>query len=178
MTLIAQSEGDPAALAVPLRELAHSIDPNLPIFGIRTVSDFFEQGSVALLRRMEEVVGSAGLLGLALALIGIYAVVAYQVARRTREIGVRMAIGADSRQVMRMILMQAGALGVAGVGIGAVLSVAAGRALAASAIGVPAFNFALFNSVTAGVLLVTLLAAAIPARRAARIDPIRALRED
>ncbi|MGA3205114.1 MAG: ABC transporter permease [Bryobacteraceae bacterium] len=178
MTLIAQSEGDPAALAVPLRELAHSIDPNLPIFGIRTVSDFFEQGSVALLRRMEEVVGSAGLLGLALALIGIYAVVAYQVARRTREIGIRMAIGADSRQVMRMILMQAGALGVAGVGLGAVLSVAAGRALAASAIGVPAFNFALFNSVTAGVLLVTLLAAAIPARRAARIDPIRALRED
>jgi predicted permease len=178
MTLIAGSFGDPAALADPLREMVRSIDANLPVFGIRTVDDFFEHGSVALLRRLEGIVGSAGLLGLGLALIGLYAVVAYQVTRRTREIGIRMAIGADPGQVMRMILKQAGAMGVAGVGLGAALSFAAGRALSASAPGVPAFNTALFGLVTAGLLLVTVFAAVIPARRAARIDPIQALRQD
>ena len=178
MTLIAESYGDPAALAAPLRAMVRSIDPNLPIFGIRTVGDFFEQGSVALLRRIVRVVGSAGLLGLGLALIGLYAVVAYQVARRTREIGIRMAIGADHRRVMRMILRQACAMGIAGVAIGAVLSFAGGRALSASALDVPALDPVLFAVVPAGLLLVTLIAAAIPARRAARIDPMQALRQD
>lgn len=178
MTLIAASYGDPAALARPLRELVRSIDSNLPIFGVRTVRDSFEQGSVALLRMMEAVVGSAGLLGLGLAIVGLYAVVAYQVARRTREIGIRMAIGADRRQVMRMILQQAASMGVTGVGIGLILSLAAGRALSASALAVPAFDPVLFISVPVGLLFVTLFAAAIPARRAARIDPMLALRQD
>ena len=178
MTLIAASNGDPAALAAPLREMVHSIDPNLPIFGIRTMDNFFEQGSVALLRRLEDVVASAGLLGLILAVIGLYAVVAYQVAGRTREIGIRMAIGADPRQVMRMILKQAGAMGIIGISIGAILSLSAGRALSASALGVPSFDPVLFLAVLTGLLLFTLLAAAIPALRAARIDPTNALRQD
>lgn len=103
---------------------------------------------------------------------------ARQVARSTREIGIRMAIGADRRQVMRMILKQAGFMGATGVGIGLVLSVPANGLLSASALGVLGFDPLLLGSVAAGLLLVTLLAAAIPARRAARIDPIQALRQD
>jgi predicted permease len=178
MTLIAASYGDPAALAAPLRETIGSIDSNLPVFGIRTMGDFFEQGSVALLRMMEVAVGSAGLLGLALAIIGLYAVVAYQVARRTREIGIRRAIGADRLHVMRMVLRQAAEMGVTGVCIGMALSFAAGRALSASSLGVPGFDPLLFGAISIGLLLITLLAAAIPARRAARIDPMEALRQD
>jgi predicted permease len=178
MTLIAESYGDPAELAAPLREAFRSIDPNLPIFGARTVSDFFEQGSVALLRIDERTIGAAGLLGLGLALVGLYAVVAHQVARRTREIGIRMAIGADRLNVMKMVLTQALAMGIAGVTVGLALSFAAGRALAASALGIPAFDPMLDSLVAAALLLVTMLAAAIPARRAARIDPMMALRQD
>jgi len=178
VTLITASYGDPAALAGPLREVVRSIDPNLPIFGVRTMGDFFNQGPVALLRMLEGAVGTAGLLGLALALVGLYAVVAYQVVRRTREIGIRMAIGADPRQVMKMVLKQSATMGITGVGIGVIVSFAAGRALTASALGVPAFDPVLFSSIPVGLLLVTLLAAAIPARRAAQIDPMQALRHD
>jgi len=177
MTLLAASNGDPSELAAPLREMVRSIDSNLPVYGVRTAGNFFEQGSVALLRRMEGIVASAGLLGLVLALVGLYAVVAYQVTRRTREIGIRMAVGADSRRVTRMILKQACTIGVTGVGIGVVLSLAGGRALT-SAVGMPAFDPVLFGLVPAMLLSVTILAASIPARRAARIDPIQALRQD
>jgi len=88
-----------------------------------------------------------------------------------------MAIGADRPQVMRMILKQASVLGVSGVGIGLVLSFAAGRALTVG-LGVPSFDPLLFSLAPLGLLLTTLLAAAIPARRAARVDPMVALRED
>jgi len=109
--------------------------------------------------------------------VGLYAVVAYQVARRTREIGIRMAIGADRPRVMRMVLKQAAAMGAAGVGLGLAVSFAGGRALSAG-LGVPAFDAVLFGLVPAGLLLTTVLAAAVPARRAARVDPMVALRQD
>ncbi len=178
MTLIAASYDDPAALAAPIREMIHSIDSNLPIFGARTVGDFFEQGSVILLRRLETTVGSAGLLGLGLAVVGLYAVVAYQVSRRTREIGIRMAIGADRLSVTKMVLKQAAVMGASGVGLGMTLSFAGGRALSASALGVPGFDGMLFGAISVGLFLITLAAAAIPTRRAARIDPMEALRQD
>jgi ABC-type antimicrobial peptide transport system permease subunit len=103
--------------------------------------------------------------------------VAYQVARRTREIGIRMAIGADRRQVMKMVLTQAAAMGLTGVGMGLVLSFLGGRALSVG-LGAPAFDLALFSLVPLALLLTTLIAAAIPARRAAKVDPMQALRQD
>ena len=177
MTLLVESHGDPAALAGPLREMVASIDSNVPIFGVRTIGDFFEQRAVRTLHIVNSIVGGAGLLGLALALVGLYAVMAYQVARRTREIGIRMAIGAASPQVMKMILRQAAVMGVSGIVIGLVLSFAGGRALSA-ALGVPSFDPVLFGLVPLLLLVTTLLAAAIPARRAARADPMLALRQD
>jgi putative ABC transport system permease protein len=177
MTLVAQTYGDPVTLAAPLQEMVRSIDSNLPIFGVRTMGDFFEQRSVKLVRLIDEVFGSIGFLGLSLALVGLYAVVAYQVARMTREIGIRMAIGADRLHVMRMILKQAALLSGTGVGIGMMLSFAASRALTVG-MGVPSFQPILFILLPVALLLTTLLAAAIPARRAARVDPMVALRED
>jgi ABC-type antimicrobial peptide transport system permease subunit len=157
--------------------MVRSIDSNLPIFGVRTMGDFFEQRSMKLVRLIDEVFGSIGVLGLSLALVGLYAVVAYQVARRTREIGIRMAIGADRLHVMRMILKQAALLSGTGVGIGMILSLAASRALTVG-MGVPSFQPMLFILLPVALLVTTLLAAAIPARRAARVDPMVALRED
>ena len=177
MTLLAESYGDPSALAAPLRQMIHSTEPNLAVFGVRTMGDFFEQRSVKVLHLVNGIVGSIGLLGLGLALVGLYAVVAYQVARRTREIGIRMAIGADRVQVMTMILKQAAAMGGTGVIVGLVLSFAAGRALSAS-LGTPSLDPLLFSVVAVGLLLTTRLAAAIPSHRAARVDPMQALRQD
>jgi len=115
---------------------------------------------------------------LGLALVGLYAVVAYQVARRTREIGIRMALGADRPQVMKLILKQAATMGFTGVAIGLVLSFAGSRLLSASVMATPSFDPVLFTLVPLCLLLTTLLAAAIPARRATRVDPMLALRQD
>lgn len=177
MTLLAASYGDPAVLAKPLREMVRSLDPDVPIFGVRTMSDFFEQRSVKVLHMIDGIVGLASLLGLILAVVGLYAVVAYQVVRRTREIGIRMAIGADRGDVATLVLKQAGAMGLTGVCIGIALSLAGGRALTAL-FEVPSFDPVLFVLVAIGLLLTTVLAAAIPARKAARVDPMIALRQD
>jgi len=177
VSLLVETWGDPAGLAAPLRDVIHAIDPGMPVFGVRTIADLYNQRSVRVAHIIDGIVGSSGLVGLSLALVGLYAVVAYQVARRTREIGIRMALGADREMVMKLILRQALWIGAIGVAIGMVLSVGSGQALHAG-LGSPAFDPMMFVLFPAGLMLTVLLAAAIPARRAARIDPIRALREE
>lgn len=177
MTMIVETHGDPAGLIGPLREMVRSIDANLPIFRVRTMDDLFEQRTVKSLRVANGVFASAGSVGLGLALVGLYAVVSYQVARRTREIGIRMALGAEQFHVMRMILRHAGTMGAIGALIGLVLSVAASRAIAQS-LGLSPFNPVVFGLLAVGLVLTTLMAAAIPARRASQIDPQQALRQD
>jgi predicted permease len=174
MTLIAQSYGDAAALARPLRALVHSMDPNLAIVGVRTMQDFFEKRTMYVLYMINGIVAVLGLIGLGLALVGLYAVVAYQVSRRTREIGIRMALGAGRRQVIAGVLKQAAVMGVTGVAIGLALSPAT---RVVTAIFGP-FDPLLFSLAAGGLLLATLIAAAIPARRAALVDPMVALRDD
>jgi predicted permease len=177
MTLVAETEADSAAMAAPLREMVRSIDPNVPIFSVRTMADLFEQRAVKVAHLITGIVGSVGIAGLFLALVGLYAVVAYQVSRKTHEIGVRMALGAARGQVMRMILKQATIMGVTGVAIGMALSFAGRRALTMG-LGLPALDATLFCVIPATLLAITMLAAAIPARRAARIEPMLALRQD
>src|SRR5262249_33262796 len=120
MALIAETLGDPAAMAGPLREVIRSIDASMPIFSARTMEDVLRHGGVAQLRVFNMVFSVTGLMGLLLAVIGLYALVAFQVGRRTREIGIRMALGAERLQVLRMVLRQAGI--VSGFGIAAGLA--------------------------------------------------------
>ncbi len=176
-TLIVNTKQNPTDLVAPLRNVVKSIAPGLPIFGVRTMQNLYEQRSVKIVQLLNGIVGSVGLIGLALSLVGWYAVVAYHVARRTREIGIRMAVGADKQQVLRLFLKQAGKMGGIGMVAGILISVAAGRALS-SALRVPSFDPLLFTLVVLGLLLTTLLAAFIPARRASRIDPMSAIRQD
>jgi putative ABC transport system permease protein len=181
MTLIAETNGDPARMSVPLREVVYSIDPSVPVFAVRTMENLFEERSVKTSHLIIGVVGVLGSMGLALALVGLYAVVAYQVNRRIREIGIRMALGAARLQVIRMVLKQAVVMSATGIGIGVVLSVAVNRVLDASVNASPEptrLTVEAVVAIAAGLLLTTLLAAAIPARSASRIDPQLALRQE
>ncbi len=177
MTLIADTESNALLLAEPIRKLINSLAPGLPVYGVRTFEDLFEQRATRVMNLILGLISSMGVIGLGLALVGLYAVIAYQVARRTREIGIRMAIGAGKGQVVKMFLRQAVWTGLAGAVIGCALSVGAARVLNAM-IQVPAFDPLLFFSVVLGLLLTTALAAAIPARRASLIDPMQAMRQD
>src|SRR6185369_15980078 len=107
----------------------------MPVFRVRTMEDIFEHSSVGLLRAVGQIYDLAAEMGLLMALVGLYAVVSYQVARRTREIGIRMALGAKRVQVVRMFLNHAFGLSVAGVSIGLLVSVFANR-LSQSALGI------------------------------------------
>jgi putative ABC transport system permease protein len=129
MTFLTVATGDPARMAGPLRQLARSMDSNLPILAVRTMDDVFQQSAVSNFRLTTTIFGSASTIGFGLALVGLYAVVAYQVARRTREIGIRMALGADRPRVLRLALGEAGVMSIVGVALGLALSLAAGRGL-------------------------------------------------
>ena len=184
MTLTVETQGDPTALVGPLRETVRSINPNLPVFAVRTMEDIFNQRSVKVANIITGTVGVIGLVGLILALIGLYAIVAYQVSRRTREIGIRMALGAARSDVVKMVLHQAAGMSIAGVAIGITLSFFAARGINAGltatleGVSLPIVNTTVFAMIPLALVATTLLAAAVPARRASRIDPQQALRQE
>ena len=176
MNLFTETLGDPAAAAAPLREVVRTLDPNQPIFNVRTLEDFYQIRTISITRMIVEIVSAMGAAGLALALIGLYGLVTYSVAQRTREIGVRMAIGAARADVLRMILRQGLVLALVGIGVGGLVSIAVSRALTAGLIGLGSPNPATYILVPIVLLLVTLASCYVPAFRASRVDPMVALR--
>jgi predicted permease len=179
MTLLARSHGDPAALAGPIRDVVRSLDPDQPVYGVRTMEEYFDLRARKFFNWITETIGAMGLLGLALALVGLYGLMSYSVSRRMREIGIRMAIGADRVNVVRMVLKQGLLLAGIGVAIGILLSVLFSRALTAGLAGVvPSFNLTMMALVSLALLGVAMLGAYVPARRASLVDPMRVLRED
>ena len=176
MVLFTEAFGDPASVAAPVRELVRTLDVNQPVFNVRTLADFYHQRAIVVPRMIMEIVATMGSVGLALALIGLYGLVAYQVARRTREIGVRMALGASRGDVLKMVLRQGLVLAVAGIGIGGLVSVAVARLLTAGLIGLGTPNPATYVAVPVTLLLVTLASCYVPAYRASQVDPMAALR--
>jgi len=179
MAMLAQSAGDPAALTGPVREIVHRLDSNLPISGVRTMEALYEMRAVRIFRVLITVVGAMGLMGLGLAIIGLYGLVAYAVGRRTREIGIRMAIGADRAAVVRMVLRQGLVLALVGLAVGVTASVGAGQLLqAAFPSGADQADVVTLLLVVPVVLAVTFIAAYVPARQASRVDPILALRNE
>ena len=176
MSLIVETYGAPAGIAAPLREVVRAIDANQPVYNVRTFSSFYEQRAISVAMTLMQVVATMGLLGLTLALVGLYGLIAYSVSRRTQEIGIRMAIGANQIQVLKMVLRQGFALVLAGILVGGVISVVVARLLTIGLAGLGAPNPITFVVVPIALLLITMAACYIPARRASLIDPIRALR--
>jgi hypothetical protein len=176
MSLIVETEGDPAAIATPLREAVRGLDPNQPIYNVRTLSSFYEQRAIPVVVMLTQMVATMGLLGLTLALVGLYGLIAYSVSRRTQEIGIRMAIGASKAEVVRMVLRQGLALVLGGVLAGGAISFVVARLLTAGLVGLGAPNPITYVVVPVALVLITMAACYIPARRASLIDPIRALR--
>lgn len=181
MSLVAESEArDAGAIAPMVRAVVRSLDPDMPVFDVRTMRDFYEQRIVATGNRITDTVTSLGLMGVVLAMVGLYGLVAYSVSRRTREIGIRMAIGADRRKVVWMVLGQGLRLGAAGVAAGLVLSFFACR-LAMSALWFEphqAVNPLVLTALPLLFLAVVALATWAPARRASLVDPMRTLRDE
>jgi len=177
MIMLTQSAGDPASLAAPLREVVRGLDVNQPIFNVRTMEELYLMRAVSVFNVLITMVGSMGLMGLGLAIVGLYGLVAYAATRRTREIGIRMAIGANRTTVLRMVLRQGIVLALVGLVVGLVASVGAGELLAAAfPQGNDQRDLLALVLVTPIVLAVTVLAAYIPARRASRVNPMQALR--
>jgi ABC-type antimicrobial peptide transport system permease subunit len=171
-----ESYGDPAALATPLREIVRGIDANQPVYNVRTIENFYKMRATSVAMMITEVVAAMGFLGLTLALVGLYGLIAYTVSRRTQEIGIRMAIGASKVDVLKMVLGQGVVLVASGIVVGSVLSFAVARMLTVGLVGLGTPNPMTYFIVPAALLLITMIACYIPARRASLIDPIRALR--
>jgi macrolide transport system ATP-binding/permease protein len=175
MALVVQSAGDAASLVAPLREMVRGLDANQPVYDVRTMSDYYQMRAVSVPTMIIETVGTMGLIGLLLAMVGLYGLMAFSVARRTREIGIRMAIGADRAAVVRMVLRQGLTLALTGVAIGIAASFAAETGVNAvfSSTG---RDLTAYLLIAPALLVVIMLAAWIPARRASQVDPMRALR--
>lgn len=177
VSILIRAGGDPLPLVAAARRVVLELDPEVPIHDARTMQDIVRQ-SVAARRTTMLLLTGFALLALVLAAVGVYAVTAQAVAQRTREIGVRMAIGARAADVLRLVLRQE--LGAVALGMGAGLlgAVAATRVLSASLFGVGATDPLTFAGVAGLLAAVALLATLLPARRATRVDPMKALRAE
>jgi ABC-type antimicrobial peptide transport system permease subunit len=177
MWMVVRTGGDPAQMAGAARQAVREVDSSLPAFSITPLADVVS-ATVADRRFSMLLLGLFALVALFLAAVGLYGVVAYTVTQRTQEIGLRMAIGAEPGQVLRMIIGGGMKLAAIGVAVGVAGALALANLVASMLYGVTPFDPASYAG-TAGVLLaVAALACWLPARRAMRVDPLVALRQE
>jgi putative ABC transport system permease protein len=175
--VVVRTSGEPAALVKPLQAAVAGIDPDLPLFDIRTMEQRLT-GTLATARFNTLLLTLLGGIGLVLAASGIYGVIGYFVSQRTQEIGVRMALGATPRSVVALVLRQALRPVALGAAVGIVIALAAGRVLSSQLFEVSPNDPITIAAVVATLVAVALVAGVVPARRAARIDPTRALQSE
>jgi predicted permease len=174
MTLAVRTSGDPVALVPVLRAIVRQQDPSLIVDGIQTMQGRL-MASLAQPRLYAVLLGGFAVFALGIASVGLFGVLAYSVAQRTREIGVRTALGARPVDILTLVMRQGLSIAVAGLAIGLAVAAAATRWLSNLLYGVTAYDAAIFAAVPACLLVVAVVACLVPARRAARLDPLRAL---
>jgi putative ABC transport system permease protein len=179
-TLFVHTEPEPTSLIPALRAEIRSLDADMPIYDVFTLESHVKEGKAELLFNLPaRLVGAFALIGAVLAGLGLYAVIAYSVTQRTHEIGLRVALGASSSSIVRLVIQKGVILGLVGIGLGVLLAYAVTRTFANLLIGISASDPMTYAAVALAVLLVALASCFIPAQfRAARIDPAVALREE
>ncbi len=174
-TLVARTRGDPGAALAAIRQTARELDERIATSRLQTLEDAL--GPALWPPRMAAVLfGLFGLVGLVLAAVGIYAVTAHAVSRRTRELGIRMALGARRRDVLSLVVREGLLFTALGLALGLAAALAATRALTAFLYGVSPTDLVTLATVSVFLTAVALLACYLPARRASRVDPLEALR--
>jgi putative ABC transport system permease protein len=174
--IVMRTAGDPTLLAELVRAEMRRIDKNVPLYDMRTMSSL-RSDAISTRRFVLLIVGTFGVLALGLAAIGVYGVMSLIFSERTREIGVRLALGAKPAQLLVMIVRQATTFGAIGVAIGLLVALPTALLLQGQLYGIDSIDPATFLSVPAVLLLISALAALVPASKAMRIDPVAALRD-
>ncbi|HEV7668939.1 MAG TPA: ABC transporter permease [Thermoanaerobaculia bacterium] len=176
MVLLLRSSGDPLQMVEPLKKIVRTLAPNLPISETRSYEDLYRYHAVDGPRAAIRLVGTMGGVGLLLAIAGLYGLVAYNVSRRTREIGIRMAIGAGPFAVLRLVMGKGLTLVGIGTGVGLAMGFAVEQLMNSMLFNAGGVDFVAYLVIVPLMVLVTLLAAYVPARKASRIAPTLALR--
>jgi len=175
MDIVVRTASLPEALVLTLRQKVRELDADVPLANVRTMEDWMST-SAAQPRLNARLLALFAAMALLIAAIGIYAVLAYSVTQRTREIGLRIALGAQPASVLRLVVSEGMKVGLIGIAVGLAGALAAGRALASMVYGVPVRDPVTFASVAIALTLIALAACFVPARRAAKVDPMVALR--
>ena len=178
-TIAVRTTRPPLEMAAAVRQAIRTADPDVAVYDVRTMADHLDNGNAFFLFRLGAfVTGLFGVMGVLLASIGLYGMIAYHVSQRTQEIGVRMALGAQASDIIRDVLVRGGRLALIGIAIGVVLAGALAQMLRTLLVDVSPFDPLTYGAVAFLLLTVSLLASFVPARRATVVDPLVALRAD
>jgi putative ABC transport system permease protein len=177
MDVVVRTDRNPAAILPEVRSAVRRLDPQLPLASVRTMEEWLSN-SAAQPRLNAQLLGIFAAVALLIAAIGIYGVLAYSVTQRTREIGLRMALGAPRARVLRLVIGEGMSVGACGIAAGLVAAAVLGRTLSSLLFGVQVHDLPTYAGVAVVLAVVALAACALPARRAALVDPIVALREE
>jgi ABC-type antimicrobial peptide transport system permease subunit len=177
ISIVVRADGAPANLAAPLRALVRDLDREVPVYSVQTMDERVAS-SVGRQRFYASLIAIFAAVALILSAVGLYGVIAYAVSQRTHELGVRVALGATGDRISRMVIGEGLVLTAIGIVIGALASVFAGRLVSSLLFGVSSLDPMTIGSVTLVLVAVATLASWLPARRAARVDPLIAMRGD
>jgi ABC-type antimicrobial peptide transport system permease subunit len=175
MSVVIRANGEPTSLTGAVRNEIRSLDKGIPIFNVKTMNDVLAL-SVGPRRTPTLLLSAFAGVALLLAMIGIYGVTAYRVTQRTQEIGIRMALGAQVSDVVKLVLKGAMTLGLIGIGMGLAGAFALTRLMGSLLFEVKPTDIATFVIVSLGLLATALVACYLPARKATKVDPLEALR--
>jgi putative ABC transport system permease protein len=177
ISLVVRSQADAALLAIPVERAVHDIDPNLTVSDVKTIDELLAK-STAPQRFNAILLASFSVLAGLLAFGGLYSTLLYLVSQRTREMGLRIALGAQRRDLAGLLLSEGGRMALFGIAIGCLAAASLGRVLKVFLFGLSPLDPATYALVGVGMLFTAMLASAIPAWRASRVDPMTALRSD